>query len=96
MESDFEPFECWNCGACCRMVGVLPEMAGFDRGDGACRHLGDDNLCGIYEDRPLICRVRGMWEEVHRFSGVSWEDHKVRVTELCVQMDEIVNGGGVC
>ena len=21
-----------------------------------CKHLGDDNLCGIYETRPQICR----------------------------------------
>jgi uncharacterized protein len=24
--------------------------------DNPCKHLGDDNLCGIYETRPQICR----------------------------------------
>jgi Fe-S-cluster containining protein len=45
---------CTKCGACCRIVGVaVPEL---DRGDGACRHLTEENLCGIYEKRPLLCR----------------------------------------
>lgn len=29
----------------------------YDRGDGACRHLTKENLCGIYESRPAFCRV---------------------------------------
>jgi Fe-S-cluster containining protein len=45
--------ECTRCGACC----VAPDIAGLDKPLGIrCRHLGDDNLCGIYEDRPQICR----------------------------------------
>jgi len=31
-----------------------PEL---DRGDGACKHLTEDNLCSIYEDRPDFCRL---------------------------------------
>jgi Fe-S-cluster containining protein len=36
-------------------------MAAYDRGDGVCRHLRD-NLCDIYEKRPLICNVEKMYE----------------------------------
>jgi Fe-S-cluster containining protein len=36
----------------------LPEN---DRGDGVCRHL-KNNLCGIYDNRPLICNVGKMFE----------------------------------
>jgi Fe-S-cluster containining protein len=31
-----------------------PEL---DRGDKACIHLTEDNLCEIYEDRPDFCRL---------------------------------------
>jgi Fe-S-cluster containining protein len=50
-------FACSKCGACCRAVGSLPSMRGYDRGDGACKHLTPENLCAIYEARPVLCRV---------------------------------------
>lgn len=53
-------FDCNRCGACCRLVGVDPELAYLDRGDGACRHLlvtDDGHACAIYEERPGRCRV---------------------------------------
>jgi len=46
-------FHCTRCGACC----VAPDIAALDKPAGVrCRHLGDDLLCAIYEDRPRICR----------------------------------------
>lgn len=39
------------------MVYALPELRSYDRGDGACVHLTDDNLCSIYDQRPSVCRV---------------------------------------
>ena len=52
-------FLCSQCGACCRRAG---EWGGAKYGlpikkDGSCAHL-KDNLCSIYEDRPLICRAK--------------------------------------
>jgi Fe-S-cluster containining protein len=32
-------------------------MRSYDRGDGTCKHLTAENLCAIYEGRPLLCRV---------------------------------------
>lgn len=51
-----EMFQCDKCGACCRRLGDVPLFADLDRGDGVCRYL-QGNLCGIYEKRPLLCRV---------------------------------------
>ena len=33
-----------------------------DRGDGACGHLTEDNLCSIYENRPDFCNVDKNYE----------------------------------
>ena len=33
-----------------------------DRGDGACEHLTEDNLCSIYENRPDFCNVDKNYE----------------------------------
>ena len=47
-------WKCIQCGACCKMIDrVLPEL---DRGDGACIYL-KDNMCSIYEMRPMLCRI---------------------------------------
>ena len=45
--------ECTRCGACC----VAPDIAALDKPLGLrCPHLGADNLCGVYDSRPSICR----------------------------------------
>jgi uncharacterized protein len=45
--------ECTRCGACC----VAPDIAALDKPLGMrCPHLTADNLCGIYDRRPEICR----------------------------------------
>lgn len=45
--------ECTCCGACC----VAPDIAALDKPLGVrCPHLTERNLCGIYENRPQICR----------------------------------------
>ena len=45
--------ECTCCGACC----VAPDIAALDKPLGLrCPHLTAENLCGIYERRPQVCR----------------------------------------
>jgi Fe-S-cluster containining protein len=45
--------ECNKCGACC----VAPDIAALDKPLGLrCPHLTADNLCGVYENRPQVCR----------------------------------------
>ncbi len=46
-------FECTRCGACC----VAPDIAALDKPLGRpCVHLGEDDLCTIYDRRPEVCR----------------------------------------
>ena len=54
-------FKCDKCGICCKLIGGIPQLAAFDRGDGVCIHLKADNLCAIYESRPDICNVEKMY-----------------------------------
>ena len=56
-------FPCTQCGQCCRRVDASPLTSALDRGDGTCRHFVEaDNACGIYETRPLTCRVDAYYE----------------------------------
>ena len=49
-------FKCIMCGECCRNLNKSKLYDDLDRGDGVCKYLVD-NLCSIYDNRPLLCRV---------------------------------------
>ena len=56
-------FDCTKCGACCRHIaGVLPDFDLDD--DGICRYLTKDNLCRIYDNRPFICNVDRIYNDL--------------------------------
>jgi Fe-S-cluster containining protein len=45
--------ECRRCGTCC----VAPDISSLGKEWGTpCQHLGGDNLCSVYGERPKVCR----------------------------------------
>ena len=48
-------WECTKCGACCMVGGLV--IKAYDRGDGVCCYLGNNMLCGVYKNRPQVCRT---------------------------------------
>ena len=93
IQHDSKPvkFECSKCGACCKIAGKTGLMP--DRGDGACIHLTQDNLCSIYETRPDLCNMEKMWQK-RRFEldldarGVTKKAYFKVNSEVCNQMME--------
>jgi Fe-S-cluster containining protein len=57
-------FPCNKCGACCRRVGRIPDFPEPVNEDGSCAHLQKDNSCGIYHERPLVCRVEELYDNL--------------------------------
>ena len=65
-----DEFPCTQCGLCCKQVGkalqanfqdpftafLLSKFPYKAKEDGSCEML-KDNLCTVYEDRPLICNI---------------------------------------
>lgn len=49
-------FQCNCCGEWCRNLDKSYLYKELDRGDGVCKYLSG-NICSIYDDRPLLCRV---------------------------------------
>jgi Fe-S-cluster containining protein len=43
------------------MLKTVPLLSDFDSGNGVCKYL-KDNLCSIYDARPLICNISEMYE----------------------------------
>jgi Fe-S-cluster containining protein len=70
-------FECTGCGLCCTKIGQIKAappaftwmqeaIDAFPYGtteSGACMMLVD-NKCSVYEDRPLLCNVERMADEL--------------------------------
>lgn len=62
MAREMGRFPCTLCGACCRHISGIAELAEFDRGNGICKHLDESsNTCKIYANRPRICRVDAIY-----------------------------------
>lgn len=49
-------FKCDKCGKCCKNLNKSPVYKNLHNGNGVCKYL-KNNICSIYEDRPLLCRV---------------------------------------
>lgn len=75
-------FICTKCGLCCRNIDKIPELADFQKGDGVCIHLSDDNLCNIYSTRPDICNVEKMYE-INYKAIISKEEYEKMNMEGC-------------
>jgi len=54
-------FECDCCGCCCRNLNKSHLYDNLNRGDGVCKYL-IGNLCSIYNERPLFCRIDECYE----------------------------------
>ena len=70
-------FKCQQCGACCKLVGlsVIPEIKALAKENtDACRYLTSDNLCSIYEERPICCQVDGSYEQLIKQTGKTREE----------------------
>lgn len=73
------------------MIGDVPQLKAFDRGDGVCRHLTDANLCAIYETRPEICNVDRMFA---RFSNsMTREQYDELMRQSCEGLKALAHGG---
>lgn len=76
-------FPCTACGQCCRRVYLSEKTAYLNRGDGVCQYFNEENnLCSIYENRPLICRVDDYYQ-AHFSQMISWDDFVQLNMEIC-------------
>ena len=58
-------FLCDQCGKCCEKVHTSEVYRYLADETGKCKYL-KNNLCSIYETRPIICRVDEMYETYYK------------------------------
>ena len=74
-------FQCDKCGECCRHLNLSEVYADLHSGDGICQYL-EGNLCTIYNDRPLKCRIEDCYYEF--FSDeMTIEEYYKKNYEVC-------------
>lgn len=57
-------FPCERCGCCCRKVGEVFFARHMAKSNGVCKYLDEStNLCTIYDQRPIFCRVDELYEK---------------------------------
>lgn len=83
MEKYF-PYNCQKCGNCCRHVDTFEEMKNFNRGDGVCKNLTENNLCKIYSNRPPLCNGKFVYEKF--FSNLTVEEFHQVISKLCKEL----------
>lgn len=82
-------FICNKCGECCRHLNMNPIYQDLDRGDGICKFL-DGNLCSIYHNRPLKCRVDEAYE-IYFKDDISKSDYYALNRAACIMFQKTVD-----
>lgn len=79
-------FECERCGQCCRRVGRTILGGDLAGSDGVCRYLDKTtNLCTIYAERPLLCRVDDFYD-AYLSTTLSREEFYRQNKDICRQL----------
>jgi Fe-S-cluster containining protein len=68
------------------MLKNIRALSAFDAGNGVCRYL-ENNLCSIYENRPMICNVEAMYSTFFK-SIMSKNDFIIINIESCKKIVE--------
>jgi Fe-S-cluster containining protein len=81
-------FLCKKCGKCCRSIRGNLLYQELDDGTGICIFLEKEtNLCLIYENRPLKCRIKEAYEIFFKDS-MSEEKYYSLNLEACKILNE--------
>lgn len=79
-------FPCKQCGDCCRLLDLMPNMVKYDRGDGCCKFL-DNNRCKVYNLRPLLCRSEYLYDTL--FSNIDKKTFIELIKGKCFEVSNI-------
>ena len=74
-------YQCEKCGECCKHLNLSSFYSDLDRGDGVCKYL-KNNLCSIYFNRPLKCRIDEMYN-LHFKNFYSLEEYYKLNKTIC-------------
>jgi Fe-S-cluster containining protein len=65
-------------------LDLSPLYKELDRGDGTCKYL-IGNICGIYKERPMICRVDECYD-LYFSEKMTKEEYYKKNYEMCSEL----------
>ena len=68
------------------MLQHIPLLSDYNKGNGVCRYLVN-NLCCIYQNRPLFCNIEQMYLSIFKDTFTKQEFIKMNI-EACIQIAE--------
>lgn len=86
-------FHCSKCGECCRNLDKSDLYRELDRGDGTCIYL-KENLCSVYDRRPLLCRVDECYD-IYFKSIMAKDEYERKNYEQCKRLIMQKQKGGL-
>jgi hypothetical protein len=76
------------------MLKKVPELSEYDRGNGVCRYLAENNRCMIYSKRPVICNVEKMYDLYFK-NILLQNDYIIGNLNACVRLADSAKNGTV-
>lgn len=80
-------FKCDKCGLCCRHLPNSDLFKDMRLKSGICKYLGQDNLCTIYSQRPIFCRVDDAFDLIFK-NNIRKDDYYKLNYEACRKLKE--------
>ena len=92
---EFMKFECEKCGRCCKNLKGFIEAYQIDfpykpKEDGSCEMLGEDNLCKVYENRPITCNLE-KFGKVLKMDEKEWYELNKKGCEMLREQENDFN-----
>lgn len=81
-------FPCTSCGACCSSIEGIEFLKEFNQ-NGKCDKL-KNNLCTIYDSRPLLCRIEDSYDQLFS-SYMTKEEFYIQNAKACNELQEKLN-----
>jgi len=68
------------------VVGVKEFPYGHNE-QGVCEMLDEDNKCLVYQDRPMLCNLKRIWEEwITDQTEEEWYSHNMEICNFLMRM----------
>lgn len=80
-------FPCIECGLCCMHVKGIEHLRRWTDNSGKCKYLKSDNLCQIYQHRPLLCNVEKSYDEIY-YKKMSKKDFYLVNLQICIELNQ--------
>lgn len=87
IKKSIDKFPCIECGLCCGHAKEIEHLKNWVNETGRCKYLKNDNLCKIYDKRPLLCNVEESYSKIF-YKIMSKKDFYIVNLQICIELNQ--------